>query len=220
MYQCCLFDLDGTLVDSIQALNLSVNLTLERFGLEPIDVAHTKRFVGDGYEKLIERALLYRLDEDLVHYEEALKVYTEVFKEHCMYQVHAYRGIKELLEFIKQQGMKIAVLSNKPHARTIENVERIFGTGYFDLIAGEQEGVRRKPDPEGAYRIAEQLGVDIKYCLYFGDTDTDMMTGHAAGMDTVGVSWGFRGREELLGYHPEYLIDRPEEMITILKIQI
>ena len=127
--------------------------------------------------------------------------------------------IRETLDYLKAHGVKIAVLSNKPHARAIDNVEGVFGNGYFDLVMGEQEskGIRRKPAPDGVFLCAKELGVQLEECLYLGDTNTDMKTGQAAGVDTVGVSWGFRDRSELEAFHPAYLIDRPEELMDIIK---
>lgn len=215
-YRCCIFDLDGTLIDSIHALSRTVNLMLERYGLGPIDDAHIKVFVGDGYQKLVERALLDCGDQNLIHLEDALSVYNELFKENCLYRIAAYDGIKELLEYLKSKGIKIAVLSNKGHERTVENIEAVFGKDYFDLISGEKEGVNRKPDPAGALLTARELGIDPSCCLYLGDTNTDMKTGIAAGMDTIGVTWGFRTREELESYHPMLVVDEPGEVVKLI----
>lgn len=217
MYQGCIFDLDGTLVNSIKAIAYTANFTLKKYGLGPVDEEHYKIFIGDGYKKLIERALIYCGDKDLVHYEDGLVTYMEYFKVYCMYEVKAYDGIKDMLDYLKNKHIKIAVLSNKPHERTLDNVEGIFGIGYFHRVAGEKDGVKRKPDPEGAIITAKELGVLPEHCLYIGDTNTDMKTGIAAGMDTVGVTWGFRNREELESYHPKYVIDYPNEIIEIIK---
>ena len=217
MYRLCIFDLDGTLVNSIYAINHTVNVTLETFGLGPVDETHAKKFVGDGYQLLIKRSLLYCGDTELEHYEDACKEYLEQFKEHCMYRMEAYEGIQELLQYIKAKGIKIAVLSNKPHERTVENVEKIFGADYFDYVMGETGDIKRKPDPEGAFYIAEKLGAEPSQCLYFGDTDTDMMTGKAAGMDTVGAAWGFRGRQELEEFSPILVADTPAQVLTFIR---
>lgn len=217
MYQCCIFDLDGTLVNSINALTYTTNLTLQTYGLKPIEEAQVKKFVGDGYRKLIERALLHCGDLHLEYYENALVTYMDFFERYCMYRVEPYEGIRELLEFLKKKQIKIAVLSNKPHARTLDNVEGIFGCQYFDIISGEKEQIPRKPDPAGALLTAKELGLKPEDCLYFGDTNTDMETGKAARMDTVGVTWGFREREELEAYRPKYLVDHPKEVIELLK---
>ncbi len=219
MYKCCIFDLDGTLVNSIYAIMESVNQTLESFGFGPIDEEEAKRFVGDGYKKLMERALIARGDTELVHYEESLVRYQQYFKGCCMYRVEPYEGIPELLDFLKSHGIKIAVLSNKPHARALDNVEGVFGKDCFDLVNGEREsdGIRRKPAPDGVFLCARELGVSMEECLYLGDTNTDMKTGLAAGADTVGVTWGFRDRAELEAFHPAYIADHPLEVVQIVK---
>lgn len=172
-----------------------------------------KQFVGDGYRTQVKRALQYSGDEALAHYEEALSSYTRLFAEHCLYHVRPYAGITELLEALKQQGIRIAVLSNKPHARTVENIEAVFGKGYFDIVAGQKDDVPKKPDPSGVNRILEEFGCKPEECLYFGDTNTDMQTGLNAKAHTVGVTWGFRDRAELEAFHPDFVIDDPK-MVT------
>lgn len=212
MIRCCIFDLDGTLLDTLKALTRTTNLVLEHFGYAPVDEAQVKLFVGDGYQNQMKRALRYSGDEELVHYEESLPLYTELFAKNCMYQVKPYDGIRKLLEQMKNRGILLAVLSNKPHARTVENIETIFGKGYFDVILGEQPGIPKKPDPSGVRKILDQFGARPEECLYFGDTNTDMRTGLGAGLVTVGVTWGFRDKTELESFHPQYVISRPEEI--------
>ncbi|MBO3443340.1 HAD family hydrolase [Clostridium sp. CCUG 7971] len=218
MYKCCIFDLDGTLVDSIKAISYTTNLTLKKYNLGPIDEDRYKHLVGDGYKVLIERALKECGDTKLVNYEDALITYMKYFEVHCLHEVKAYDGIKDMLNYIKENNLKIAVLSNKPHERTIENVEKIFGEEYFDIVAGEQEGIRRKPDKEGVIKILDNLGINRSECLYIGDTDTDMKTGIRAGVDTIGVTWGFRDREELEEFNPKYIVNHPSEIASIIKL--
>lgn len=212
MVRCCIFDLDGTLLNTLKALTFTTNLVMKHFGYKEIDEEHIKKFVGDGYKLLMERALRFSGDEKLEHYEESLEVYTELFAKYSMYEVKPYDGIPELLEQLKERGIRIAVLSNKPHARTVENIEGIFGKGYFDYIAGEQPGIPKKPDPAGVVKILEHFEVKPEECLYFGDTNTDMKTGLGAGLITVGVTWGFRDRAELESFHPQYVIDHPKQL--------
>lgn len=216
MVRCCIFDLDGTLLNTVRALQITTNLLLEHFGYPPVEEDKVKRFVGEGYKLLVERALLDAGDKELVHYEEGLTVYLEEFAKHSMDEVKPYEGIRELLEGLKQRGIRLAVLSNKPHERTVENIEGIFGKGYFDVVAGEQPEIPRKPDPAGVYRILEQLSVTAEACMYLGDTATDMQTGLGAGLLTVGVSWGFRDRRELEAFGPRQVIDQPGEVFGIL----
>lgn len=219
MYKCCIFDLDGTLLDTIEAIAYSTNLTLADFGYGPIETEKYKFLVGDGAGKLIERALLLKGDKELTHYNAALELYQKYFKIYCMQSVKPYDGIPELLEALKQEGIKIAVLSNKPHPRTLDNIESVFGTGYFDHVQGELEaqGVKRKPDPSGVFCVMKALAMEKEDCLYIGDTNTDMMTGENAGLDTVGVTWGFRPEEELVSFHPAYIVHHPSEILKIVK---
>ena len=213
MIRCCIFDLDGTLLNTLDALTYTTNLTLKEFGYGPVDPEHIKQFVGDGYRMQMKRALMYSGDKELLHYEEALSAYTRLFAEHCLYHVRPYEGIPELLQELKARGIRIAVLSNKPHARTVENIEAAFGKGYFDIVAGQKDDVPKKPDPSGALKAAKLCGADPSECLYFGDTNTDMKTGKNAKMTTVGVLWGFRWREELAAFHPEFLLEKPQDIL-------
>lgn len=212
MYKCCIFDMDGTILDTIESLSHSISLAMAHFGYGPVDEAHTKQFVGDGYKKLVERALVYSGDETLSHYEEALLVYEEIFEENCIYKIKPYEGILELLAFLKEKGIKIGILTNKNQERAVECMDVCFESDYFDLIIGDGIGVSLKPDPEGALYMAETFGVLPSECLYFGDTNTDMQTGIHAGMDTVAVTWGFRDRKELETFQPKYIIDHPEKI--------
>ena len=166
-YKCCIFDLDGTLVNSIHSLVYCTNQALKRCGVEQeVDETQMMTIVGDGYKTQMRRSLIACGDTDLVHYEEILPVYMEIFEKHCLYEMHAYDGIPELLEKVKSLGMKIAVVTNKPHAQAVAAVEHVFGKDYFDMIVGEKEGTPKKPDPAMALIAAKALGADPKECLY------------------------------------------------------
>lgn len=208
-----IFDLDGTLSDSIQSIKYSGDRTMELFGYGPFTVEQYKYFVGDGAANLVRRALAAGGDTALVHFEEAYARYREIFRENCMYRVRPYEGIPELLATLKAQNMKIAVLSNKPHAETVNVIETLFGKGYFDVIQGQKEGVAIKPSPEGVYRILEQMNLTAADILYLGDTATDMKTGKGAGAFTVGALWGFRERTELEEGGADALIGHPLELL-------
>lgn len=217
MYRLCIFDLDGTLLNTINALTYTTNVTLSAFGLGQINPDQTKKMVGDGYKKQMERALIACGDENLAYYEEALPLYMENFAKYCMKGVEPYEGIPLLLEYIRKKGVKIAVFSNKPHNQAVQNIEAVFGKDYFDCIRGELAGTPKKPAPDGALYVCRELGIMPEDCLYLGDTNTDMMTGIAAGMDTVGVTWGFREREELLALNPKYIVDHPAQVEMIIE---
>lgn len=217
MYKCCIFDLDGTLLNTLTALSYCTNHVVRDYGLGEIPTEEFKWMVGDGYRNQMKRALTYLGDTELVHLEETCKNYIDFFSRHCLYEVKPYDGIPELLEELKKKELKLAVFSNKPNQQAIDNINGIFGEGYFDYIAGQIDGIPKKPDPSGAWKIAEQFGVKPEECIYIGDTNTDMKTGTAAGMYTVGVLWGFRDREELEMYHPNKIIGHPSEIMTLLQ---
>lgn len=216
MVRCCIFDLDGTLINTVDALKRTTNLVLDQFGCSHVDDADIKRIVGDGFRNQMKRALTIAGDPELKHYEAAVAVYPNVFAENCLYNIRAYDGICELLEGLKARGIRVAVLTNKPHDRAVENLDIVFGKGYFDYVLGEKLGIPKKPDPEGVRCILSALEVKEDECLYFGDTNTDMRTGLGAGLATVGVTWGFRGREELESFQPQYIIDHPLQVFEMI----
>lgn len=216
MYRGCIFDLDGTLLNTLEGIAHTTNLTLASFGLAPFETEAYKLFVGDGAGKLIERVLLERGDKDLLLYDEMLAAYHRFFAVHCMYKLEPYDGIMDLIHSLKEKGVKIAVVSNKPHERVLQNMDAIFGKDFFDHLQGEKPGVNRKPDPAAVFETLKALGLNKEECLYVGDTNTDMMTGRNAGLDTAGVTWGFRSEEELRSYNPAYIVHHPSEIGDII----
>ena len=211
-----IFDLDGTLSDSIASIKYSCDLAMAPFGYGPYTIEQYKYFVGDGAANLVKRALAAGGDSQLAHFEEAYALYRRIFQENCMYQVKPYQGIRELLACLKEKGVSIAVLSNKPHAETIHVIETLFGERYFDVVQGQQEGMAIKPSPEGVFRILDRLGLRAGEVLYLGDTATDMHTGKGAGAFTVGALWGFRDRKELEEAHADAIIESPMELVGFL----
>lgn len=213
MKKAVIFDLDGTLSDSIASMKYCGDRALAPFGYGPFPESDYKYFVGDGAANLVKRALKAGGDEELVHFEEAFALYKKYFAEDCMYQVKPYEGIPELLAALKEKGLKIAVLSNKPHDQTIDVIETLFGKGYFDIIQGQKDGLPIKPDPAGVFAILKQLNLTAEDILYLGDTATDMKTGKSAGAFTVGALWGFRDRKELEEGHADAIIAHPLELL-------
>ncbi len=216
MKRAVIFDLDGTLSDSIQSIKHCGDKAVAVFGYGPFEVEQYKYFVGDGAENLIKRMLVAAQDTALIHFEEAYARYKELFREGCMYQVKPYEGIRELLAVLKEKGISIAVLSNKPHAETINVIESLFGKDYFDVIQGQKENVAIKPSPQGVFQILEQLALTPDDILYLGDTATDMKTGKSAGAFTVGALWGFREREELEETHADAIIEHPLQLLEYI----
>lgn len=216
-YQLCMFDLDGTLLNTVSALTYATNAALGELGFGPLKPEQVKRIVGDGYRMQMERALRLCGGEALLFYEQSLPIYMKYFSEHCMREVAPYEGIRALLCWLKEQGIRLAVFSNKPQHQAVENVEQIFGAGYFDAIRGEVTGIPKKPAPDGAWMLCRELGITPEQTLYLGDTATDMKTGIAAGMDTVGVTWGYRTREELLECEPMAVVDTPLQVRDLVE---
>ncbi len=213
MKKAVIFDLDGTLADSLESIWYCANYAIGTCGFPEIPLEKYKLFVGNGADTLIKRCLTYSGDLEGECYEKAFLQYQLFFKEHCMYHVKPYEGIVETLDALKKAGIKIAVFSNKPHERTVDVVETLFGAGYFDEILGQTEDRPKKPHPEGVFYLAEKLGVHIEDIAYVGDTGTDMMTGKQAGARTLGVLWGFRDRAELEKYEADVIIDKPEDIL-------
>lgn len=216
MYKVCIFDLDGTLADTVESMAVCANRALAKLGLQELPTENFRYYAGDGAAELVKRCLRDSGDTKLTHYDEMLALYKEYFSKGCMIGVTLYNGIPELLEELKRRDVHIAVLSNKPHAQAKDVVAQLFGEGYFDYVQGQREDVPRKPSPIGALRIAEQFAVKPEECLYLGDTDTDMQTGKAAGMYTFGVLWGFRTREELEANHADVIIAHPLEILEYM----
>ena len=208
--------MDGTLADTVDSMAYSANLALRELGFPEQPAERFKSFAGDGAKELVKRCLRASGDESCSRFEDMQRLYRMYFSKYCMYHVRPYEGILHLLEVMKQKGLKIAVLSNKPHAQAVDVVESIFGKGYFDYVQGQTETVPRKPNPTGALRIAEYFGVKASECLYMGDTNTDMQTGKAAGMFTTGVLWGFRTRAELEENHADLIVGHPSEIEALL----
>lgn len=216
MYKACIFDLDGTLTDTLESLTYSVNGTLRELGFSDITSEQCKSFVGNGARYLIEQALIVSGDEKLVHIEEAMQAYGRIFKKNCTYKVAPYEGIVELLEALKASGVKLAVLSNKPHLQTIDVVKTFFGEDTFIYVQGQKEGVPRKPDPTAALRIADMMGIEPQECIYIGDSEVDVQMGNAAGMESVGVTWGFRTKEVLEQNNAKHTINVPSQLLGIV----
>lgn len=217
MYKTCIFDLDGTLTDTLESITYSVNLTLRRMGLGGVTKEQCRMFVGSGARVLMERALRACGDATLSRIEEAMEIYKEVFALNCTYHVKPYDGIPEMLEELKKAGISLSVLSNKPDGQTVDVVRTFFGETLFDFVQGQKEGIPRKPDPAGVFAIMEKNGADPRECLYIGDSDVDMHTGKNAGVRTIGVSWGFRSREVLEESGADAVIESPGMLVKIAK---
>lgn len=214
--KACIFDLDGTLGDTLDSLVYSVDKALKEMHLPAITQDQCRSFVGNGARYLMERALEAAGDEGHSRIEEGMEVYGRIFDENCTYHLQPYEGIMQLLGSLKDRGFKLAVLSNKPHRQTVKVVHAMCGEGVFDYIQGQKEEIPRKPDPAGIHYALERLEVAKEECLYIGDSEVDIATGKNAGTKTIGVSWGFREKEELKAAGAEYIIDKAEELLQFI----
>ena len=208
-----LFDLDGTLANTLVDLANATNWALAQLGC-PTHLLDTYRYkVGDGARELCARAL----PADKQHLvEDAVRLMRARYDKHCFELTQLYDGIPELVSTLAGRRIKLAVLSNKPDDFTKRMVKHYFKPSPFDAVRGQLPNVPLKPDPTAALQIAAELGVPPAQWLYLGDTNTDMRAAHAAGMLPVGVLWGFRDREELLESGAKHLVAKPEDVLRLI----
>lgn len=214
--KACIFDLDGTLTNTLNAIAHFGNLALTAFGFNPIPVMDYRRYVGDGRAVLIHRMLNAQNADTPENFINVCRVYDENYESDPLYDTDAYDGIRELLAELKSRGMKIAVCSNKPDNVVQDVVQIIFGD-MFDAVSGAADGFPTKPEPYTALKIAEKLGAEPQECFFIGDTNVDIFTAKNAGMKSIGVTWGFRDRTELIEAGTEYIVNSPEDILKIVE---
>ena len=214
-YKAVLFDLDGTLLDTIDDIGDAINRVLKQNGFSTHNMDTYRRLVGNGALNTIIGALPEdkRIDSVI---NPCLKAFQEDYSRNWNVKTRAYDGIPELLDSLTDRGVKITVLSNKPHRYTKQCMDGFLPDWDFDVVFGQRDDVPRKPDPAGALEIAEKLDLSPSDFLYLGDTEVDMKTSIDAGMFPVGVLWGFRSAEELKENGAEVLIKRPFEALALL----
>ncbi len=217
MIKACIFDLDGTLADTLVSIATATNKALEAVGCPPQPTDAYRYYAGDGARTLIRRALKAAGDTSCGKFDETYRVYCDIFEKDCTFKVTVFDGMTQVLEQMKAEGLRLAVLSNKPHERAKDVIRKLFGEGLFDVVQGQVDGLAKKPDPSGALKIMEGFGLTPETCMYIGDTNTDMKTGNSAGMYTVGVLWGFRDKKELLDNHAQALAQRPEDLLRLVR---
>ena len=215
MFKAALFDLDGTLLDTLDDIADSMNDTLRRMGWAEHAVDAYRWFVGDGVEQLVRRALPEerRTEKDVAH---CLKLYREEYGRRWNARTRPYDGVPEMLRALEAAGLRLAVLSNKSHNFTLQCVEEFLPGNQFDLVLGHREGHAHKPDPASALEVARTLGIAPADFLYLGDTAVDMQTALSAGMYPVGALWGFRPESELRQAGAKALIKEPMEMVELI----
>ncbi len=210
-----LFDLDGTLLDTLADIGQSVNqvLTTNGFSVHPIDAY--RQFVGNGVTALFERALP-EAGRDARTIERCVDQFRGAYADQLDKHTALYEGIASMLDQLSQRSLRLSVLSNKPHDATCRCVQGYLAAWPFDVVFGQRDGVPAKPDPSGAIEIAERVGLPASDFLYLGDTGVDMQTALRAGMTPVGVLWGFRTREELENAGAAHLVKHPREVLELV----
>lgn len=210
-----LFDLDGTLLDTIEDIQSATNAALAPEGFAPITYEETRSRVGWGLRRLVEQSVPPGTSEEVV--DRAFGELVRVYQADPTAKSRIYDGIPELLDALVGMSMPMAILSNKTHSITEIVVSKLFGRWPFAVVHGAKEGIPRKPDPRSALSISEELGVPPEEMIFAGDTGVDMQTAKGAGMFPVGVSWGFRSLEELRSNGAGATIDDPAELLALIR---
>lgn len=235
-----LFDLDGTLINTLYSLQDTMNQVMKKFGCDEISLEQTRKYVGDGYQKFVERALQatsdrllelsekweekdedkafeydQQADEVLELFDDACEEYLNIFSHNFLYRADAYEGMKESLMQFKEKGISLAVVTNKPAEAAQKALDTVFGEGYFDYVSADDGTHALKPDCRVVEDACLHLGVDKEVCLFVGDTNTDMQTARNAGIRSVGCAYGFRGREELIKHGADLVIESAAELMDL-----
>lgn len=214
MKPCLIFDLDGTLVDSLPGIAASLNRTLSAHGLPGHSDAMVRGFIGNGLRNLITCAAPQGADSALI--ESLLGLYRKDYDLSWASGTLVYPGIHHMLDELRQSGFAMSVLSNKVHGFTVEMVRSIFPAIHFSAVLGQRDGIPHKPHPAGALQIAEMLGTAPENCVVIGDSTMDIETAANAGMRSIAVSWGYHDRDRLLAAGAEKIIDSPSELPPLL----
>lgn len=212
-YQLAIFDLDGTILDTLEDLADSTNYALRMNKLPPRTQDEIRSFVGNGIRKLIERAVPENTSLEVTN--GVYECFKEYYEIHCKDKTRPYDGIVSVLMELRKRGVALAVLSNKADFAVQILCEEFF-PGLFDVAAGAKEGIHKKPSPDGIYEILKKLLIDAKQAVYIGDSDVDIQTGKNAGMDVISVTWGFREESFLRENGAKNVLTKPEELALVI----
>lgn len=217
MYKAVIFDLDGTLLDTLTDIAISANHVLENYNKSPLPVEDYNLLVGQGAAQLF-KDLLPQLSKK--EQKDALALFEKHYAKQFSVNTKIYEGIGKVLTFLQVRGIKIAVLSNKPNSFTKKCVIKYLNNWKFEAVYGIREGITRKPDSAGVVEILKELEVHANETLFVGDTKVDMLTAKNSNMDSIGVLWGFRKKEELVEYGATFIAKKPIDMIKIISTKI
>lgn len=215
-YDAVVFDLDGTLLDTLTDLMNSANAAAEKYGFAPHTREEIRSFVGNGIRRLIRQVVPE--GENNPEFEHVYDEFRRHYGAHCLDETEPYPGIMALLDWLKKQGYKTAIVSNKADF-AVKKLKDVYFNELIDVAIGEHEGCRRKPEPDSVLIALEKIGVDRKRAVYVGDSDVDILTAKNTSMDCICVSWGFRSREFLLdhGAVPERIVANVNELKALLE---
>ena len=211
-YQAAIFDMDGTLIDSLEDLTDSVNEAMAHYDFPSHTLEECRYFVGNGARKLIERSIPKDKADNSDFVSEVLEYYNGCYKRHLTNKTHPYNGIVDMLQNLQSKKISLGVCTNKQQFAADEIISAMFSTDIFGAVIGDQKGLPRKPDPAKVLKIAAQFNVKPEHVAYFGDTSVDMETAHNAGFLSIGVTWGFRPKSELIESGAEIIINHPSEL--------
>ena len=219
MKRLVIFDLDGTLINTIADLGTCTNYALEKLGYPTHDIESYKFRVGNGINNLFRRSLPEgeKTDENVLR---VRREFIPYYNAHNTDLSRPYPGMVELLEALQTEGILLAVASNKYQEATTKIIGELYPSIRFSAVLGQREGINIKPDPQIVFDILQATGVDKADVLYVGDSGVDMQTGLNAGVETCGVTWGFRPRTELEPFHPQHIVDSVDELRQLIMKQL
>ena len=212
-YEAVVFDLDGTLTDTLSDLKNSVNYALSECGFPERSLDEVRRFVGNGVRRLMYLSVPDGTPQTTA--EDCLAVFKKHYKENSLVETKPYDGIMPMLNELKRRGIKTAVVTNKMQEAAADIV-RFFFDGLIDETIGQTDGAAQKPQPDGVFLALKKLGVSTEKSVYVGDSDVDCVTARNAGLPCIGAAWGFRGREVLAENGADFIIDRPSEILDLI----
>ncbi len=214
-YDVCIFDLDGTLVNSLADLADCVNDALSLHSLPTHTLKEYRQFIGHGIANLIKCAMGDKASDEKLH-TSVYRAFVMLYEARCLNNTRPYAGVSDLLDTLKQNNVKRCVLSNKADAFTNRIVSSLFGKDAFDLIWGKRDRYPNKPSPDSMNAMIDKLGCPRKRCLYIGDSNVDVETAGNAGVDFCGVEWGFRDRHELIDSGARVVVKKPNEIAPLV----
>ena len=212
-YDLVIFDMDGTILNTLEDLTDTMNYCLEKYNMPQKSLVEIRSYVGNGIQKLIERAVPSETDSKLI--DAVCKTFNVYYKGHCAIKTRPYDGICEVISALKSNGIKTAVVSNKPDYAVKSLCEDYF-SGLFDYAVGDKTGMRRKPYPDGVNKVMNHFGISPDKTVYIGDSDVDYRTAQNAGIDVIMVGWGFKDEDFLYSIGAKQVIHEPEQLPPLI----